>query len=196
MTQWSYGDRVIHQSRPEWGAGTITKAIAAMHEGKPCQKLTIRFDRAGLKTLSTAFARLAEARGGEQPEAQPDAFDEAFGVREKPEQLFAKLPEPARDPFSSPEARFEATLNLYRFTPEGASLLDWAAMQSGLSDPLSEYARHELEALFRRFAQARDEHLRSVAAELVKKNPALVKQAAAEAPPEARAALRRVDGLR
>jgi hypothetical protein len=191
MTQWSYGDRVIHQSRPEWGAGTITKAAAAIHEGKPCQKLTVRFERAGLKTLSTALAR-----GFQSEEPPPEAAEDAFAPRERPEQLFARLPEPARDPFASPEARFEATLNLYRFTPEGGSLLDWAAMQSGLTDPLSSFARPELEALFRRFAQVRDEHLRALAAELMKRNPAIVKQAAASAPPEARAALRRLDGHR
>lgn len=192
MMQWSYGDRVIHQSRPEWGAGTITKAAAAVHEGKPCQKLTIRFERAGLKTLSTAFAQLAEARGF-QPQSSVEPEHDAFTPQEKPQEVFARLPEPARDPFTSPEARFEATLNLYRFTPEGGSLLDWAAMQSGLADPLSSFARPELEALFQRFAQARDEHLRSLAAELLKRNPALVKQAASSAPAEARAALRRLD---
>ena len=194
LSQWSFGDRVIHQSRPEWGVGTVTKAMAVKQDGAACQNLTIRFERAGVKTISTAFARLRQATDHE--DALGEAENGSLAVRERPEEVFARLPEAARDPFSSLESRFKATLGLYRFAPEGGSLLDWASMQTGMQDPLSEYARPELEALFKRFAQARDEHLRSLAADLIKQTPVVVRSALDSASPQARAALRRLDGLR
>ncbi len=58
---WKFGDRVIHASKREWGPGTVTKARSETHEGKPCQMVTVRFDRAGVKTLSTAYAHLISA---------------------------------------------------------------------------------------------------------------------------------------
>ena len=74
-----------------------------------------------------------------------------------PDEVMARLPEAATDPFSGLEARLKATLGLYRFTDQGGSLLDWAAAQSGLKDPLSEFSRHDLE---RHFFQVRCELLR------------------------------------
>ncbi|MEM7621834.1 MAG: DUF3553 domain-containing protein [Planctomycetota bacterium] len=62
---WKSGDRVVHTGKPEWGVGKVIKAEAASHEGAPCQRLSIRFGRAGAKTISTAFARLESA--GEAP---------------------------------------------------------------------------------------------------------------------------------
>lgn len=58
---WKSGDRVIHATKREWGPGTITQARGETHEGKPCQMVTVRFDRAGVKTLSTAYAPLISA---------------------------------------------------------------------------------------------------------------------------------------
>lgn len=55
------GESVIHSGKPEWGPGDIVAAEGQLHEGKPCQRLTIRFARAGLKTISTAFADLRPA---------------------------------------------------------------------------------------------------------------------------------------
>lgn len=58
---FSKGESVIHAGKPEWGPGDIVSAEGQLHEGKPCQRLTIRFARAGLKTISTAFADLRPA---------------------------------------------------------------------------------------------------------------------------------------
>lgn len=55
------GESVIHTGKPEWGPGDVVSAEGQLHEGKPCQRLTIRFARAGLKTISTAFADLRPA---------------------------------------------------------------------------------------------------------------------------------------
>jgi len=55
---WRTGDRLTHAGKPEWGIGTVTAVEPATQDGKPCQRVTARFDRAGLKTLSTAYADL------------------------------------------------------------------------------------------------------------------------------------------
>lgn len=205
--QWAFGDKVVHTGKPEWGTGVVTAATGTQHEGVPCQSLTIRFDRAGVKTLSTAFAKLAppdislaatlaghddaEAEDSGSPLDEPNPL-----VARNPRDIMTRLPEATRDPFTTPMARFEATLKLYRFTPTGASLLDWAAVQSGLSDPMSRFNRHELEKFFEAFAVVRDAHLKKLALEIKRTDPAGLSRAIAKAPPIAQQVLRRFDGLR
>lgn len=209
-TQWAFGDRVVHSSKPEWGSGVITSAATTTHEGKPCQSLTIRFDRAGVKTISTAFAHLipADRAGGlldqpqhDEPQATaggPSAVDPAisgpgsFGARD-PKEVMRRLPESTTDPFSTPLARLRATLGLYRFNATGASLLDWAAIQSGLADPLSRFNRHELERFFEGFAVVRDTHLKKLVAETKRTDPSGLAAAVAQAPAAAHQVLRRLD---
>jgi hypothetical protein len=197
--EWAYGDRVVHARRPEWGAGVVTAAVKDVHEGKPCQRLTIRFDRAGVKTLSTALADLVVAEQAPPPASpdQPGNGDDAQWLArlrgDSLEERFTRLPEACTDPFSTPAARLRATLALYRFTDTGASLLDWAAAQSGLKDPMSRFNRHELEVLFQKFAFARDEHLRRLVLDLKKKDPAELAAALRAAPPAAHQVLRRLD---
>lgn len=202
VREWSFGDRVVHAKRPEWGSGVVTAAQKIVHEGTPCQRLTIRFDRAGVKTLSTAVAELIPA--SEAPSLSPvnghgsggtdlDAVWRDRLAGGSPEEVMARLPEAATDPFSSLEARLKATLALYRFTDQGGSLLDWAAAQSGLKDPLSEFSRHDLERLFQRFAFARDEHLKKLVQEMRKKDPTALQVVLRTAPPTANQALRRLD---
>ncbi|MBZ0173299.1 MAG: DUF3553 domain-containing protein, partial [Phycisphaerales bacterium] len=58
---WKSGDRVVHTTRPEWGLGRVLSATSIREDGQDAQRLTVRFDRAGTKTLSTAVARLAQA---------------------------------------------------------------------------------------------------------------------------------------
>lgn len=77
--------------------------------------------------------------------------------------LMVSLPGPTRDPFTTIDARLAATLDLYRFEPTGASLIDWAAIQSGLADPLSLFTRQRLESLFLLFVAERDAHLKRLA---------------------------------
>ena len=59
--EWSFGDKVVHAQKPEWGVGLVTGASGTTHEGQPCQRVVVRFERAGVKTLSTAIADLRPA---------------------------------------------------------------------------------------------------------------------------------------
>ena len=191
--QWSFGDRLVHGSRPEWGIGTVTSAQPDHQDGQACQRLTIRFERVGLKTLSTAHAEL-------RPEAEVPAL--ASGVSEDPfgplsaadaRAAMTKLPEEVNNPFATSRARLKAALDIFRFTGEGGSLIDWAAMQSGLKDPMTRFNRHELEELFRRFCQNRDEHLKKLVIELVKREPAVIAELVPTAPRAAQQLLRRIN---
>lgn len=216
------GDKVVHTGRPEWGAGTVTAAMSTTQDGRACQSLTVRFERAGTKTLSTAYAVLMPASdaaslppapvapsappakpGPGKPEAPTlDSDDLEFlarlrgGTTGEVRERMTRLPEPATDPFSTPVGRLKATLNLYKFTPTGASLLDWAAVQSGLSDPLSRFNRHELEQFFQQFVVVRDAHLKKLVLDMKKQDPAGLASAVAGAPPAAQQLLRRFDGGR
>lgn len=230
---WAFGDRVVHTGCPEWGAGVITHAAKTVQDGKPCQTLTIRFDRAGVKKISTAFATLVPAEtatrlveyaqsggaddikqhnrlngngsGGSMPGnanvtvTKDDEFLaklRGVPVESDMRARMAKIPDDASNPFADALARFKFTLNLYRFAPTGGSLLDWAVMQSGLSDPLSRFNRHELEKFFEAFAVARDNHLKKVAFEAKKQDPVQTSMIARQALPAAQQALRRLDALR
>lgn len=200
---WTVGDEVRHAGRPEWGIGKVAKADGATHNGVACQRLTVKFDRAGLKTLSTAFASL-EPAGAVQAvrsqlsatETESDAGDIFAGASESIADVLSTLPEPATDPFRTLEARLKATLGLYRFQPTGGSLLDWAAMQTGLADPLSKCNRHELEAHFQRFRVRLDAHLVTLVREAAKKDPAMLDRLKGEAPSQARSALDRLNARR
>ena len=209
--QWSFGDRVLHAQRPEWGTGVVTNAANAQHEGQPCQMLTVRFDRAGLKTLSTAFALLLPATEsatahaaasaahpsdatGESPD--PFAAPRSSGGAEQAKEALQRVPDSARDPFVSLPGRIKATFDLYRFGKQGGTLLDWAAAQTGLADPLSLFSRHELEQLFDRFAVNRDQHLKKLVLDMKKHDAAELARLLATAPAPAQQALRRMDVFR
>jgi hypothetical protein len=228
---WAFGDRVVHSAKPEWGAGVVTSASKTVQDGKPCQMLTVRFDRAGVKNISTAYASLVPAEsatrlvewaqsGGAEENGHAGGNGNGNGNGKggggvtvtKDDEFLARLrgvpvegdararmtrlPDDATDPFSTALERFKATLRLYRFTPTGGSLLDWAAMQSGLADPMSRFNRHELEKFFEAFAVARDNHLKKVAFESKKADAAATALAARQAPAPAQQALRRLDALR
>ncbi|MBL8763292.1 MAG: DUF3553 domain-containing protein [Phycisphaerae bacterium] len=198
--QWSFGDRVIHATKPEWGVGVITAAQNTNENGQSCQRLTIRFEREGIKTVTTAVAELRDAAelptlSAQERQSSDDVLSTSIeGPTAK--ELLTRLPEACTDPFLSPTDRVKNTLALYRFSDHGGSLLDWAAAQTGLKDPLSRLNRHELEAVFRSFAQVRDEHLKRVVLELKKKSPGVLPVIARQATPAAQQALRRVDGGR
>lgn len=201
--QFKFGDRVLHTGKPEWGSGVVTGAEAAMQDGKACQRLTIRFERAGIKTLSTAFATLKSAddapeidrvfaAGGSANGSGANADDPLAGYNDKRiEEIMSGLPEPATDPFASFASRLKATLGLYRFSDQAGSLIDWAAAQSGLKDPLSRFNRHQLEQYFKRFEIARDQHLAKLASEIRRKDPAVLAAGSKDAPPAAQRVLRR-----
>lgn len=197
---FNFGDRVVHALKPEWGTGVVSSAQSVTENGAPCQRLTIRFDRAGLKTLSTAFADLRPAE--EHPSTDAAGAAASAGQTDVTwlEQLEAgdltermqRLPEATRDPFTSLAARLKATLSLWRFSEQGASLLDWAAMQTGMKDPLARFNRHELEQYFKRFATERDGQLKRLLLDAKKQPSPEVEKVKSEAPPSAREAMRRM----
>jgi len=183
--RFQFGDRIIHAGKPEWGVGQVLAAEDVALDGAPGQRLKVRFDREGLKTMATQLADLrpAEAQttmeraeAGVVPGLDPGASEKA--VRE----VMTAIPEAARDPFASMTTRIAETFALYRFEPTGASLIDWAAAQSGLTDPLSRFNRHELEEFFRRYAANRDVHLKSLLAEARRVDPQAISSAAQGAP--------------
>ncbi len=201
LKQWSFGDKVVHLDRPEWGIGMITTVTADSHEGKPCQRVIVRFERAGVKTLSTGIANLIPAEDAPKlhdMSTGDSAHDPLLGDRGAvaAREVMMKLPDVATDPFTTATARLKATLALYRYSEQGGSLIDWAAAQSGLRDPMTRFNRHELEDLFRRFAQVRDEHLRKVVLEVKKTEPAAIAPLMKQAPRGAMNAMKRFDNMR
>ena len=191
---FGFGDRVVHAGKPEWGVGVVSSAQNLSQDGKACQRLTIRFERAGLKTLSTAVANIRPADQADAP-ARQVASEASAGSPEaggnswlddleagNPAEVMARLPEACTDPFQSIGNRVRATLGLFRFSASGGSLLDWAAAQTGMKDPLSRFSRHELEEFFARFKTNRDAHLRQLATEALKKDPGCLRDAAKNAP--------------
>lgn len=195
--QFHFGDRLYHAERPEWGEGTVTAAVAGVQDGKACQRLTVRFERGGIKTLSTAHANLRRSAdrpviAGALERAGTDWLAD-LGAKEVQE-VMTRLPEPATDPFASLSQRLRATLSLYRFGAAGGGLIDWAAAQSGLKDPLAKFNRHELEAFYKRFVANLDAHLKRLLPEVQRKDPGALGEAMAQAPQPARDAVRRVDG--
>ena len=196
---WSKGDSVVHATKPEWGAGEVLVAESISHEGKPVQRLTIRFTRAGTKTITTAFADLRPASDmphlPEAPDEKPDPLAQV-AMTASVEQLMTRLPEAATDPFRSLRQRLTSTLDLYRFAEGGGALLDWAAIQTGLKDPLSRFNRHELEQWFSRFKMEVDNHLRKLVRDVRRQDPAAIDAVAAASNPAGRQALRRADAMR
>lgn len=195
--EWKFGDRVVHAGRPEWGVGTVSTVEPAVQDGQRCHRLTVRFERGGVKTLSTAFADLRPANSGAIAMLNAEPTDDPLLAAEfKPEEIFCKIPEDAIDPFTSPRKRLEYTLGLYRFSDGGGKLLDWAVAQSGMKDPLSRFNRHELENLYQRFLFNVDQHLKKLVREMHRTEPEVVKQLVAKAHPAAQRALKRLDALR
>ncbi len=195
--EWKSGEQVIHSGRPEWGVGQITRAEVQATNGARSQTLTIRFDRAGLKTLSTAYADLRPA-SSDSPASTGPIAPETLVPDDEPDaaERLASLPDEATDPFLPIDARLRATFVLYRFNPSGGSLLDWAIAQSGLRDPLSRFSRHELEQSFERFRIALDQHLKNLLVSMKRQDPTGLQAVLAAAPPGAQQALRRIDALR
>jgi len=210
-TQWSFGDRVVHAAKPEWGQGIITAAASSEHEGKPCQRVTVRFDRAGVKILSTAIAELRAAVTTPSPEsavavAAAPVSEDVPTTSEggwlgsvkppSPTESLLRLPPSTTDPFTTLTARLRATLALFRFSDSGAPLLDWAAAQTGMKDPLSVFSRHELEQAYRRFTFVRDEHLRKLMNDARRQDPSILPSVSRDAPASGQQAMRRIDASR
>ncbi len=171
---WNSGDRLVHTGRPEWGVGQVLAATSMRQDGKDAQRLTIRFERAGTKTISTAVASLAPPDMA--PQAAPGrpkaANAEPAPSRAELLKRMVRIPDSASDPFRPLASRLEATTGLYRFEPTGRLLLDWAASQTGLVDPLSTFTRPDLEEAFKRFQAVLDAHLRTLVHQARREEPA------------------------
>ena len=170
----SYGDRVRHASRPEWGIGTVVKVEHLPMNGQGRhgdQRLSIRFPNAGIKTLIDGHAELERVTDA----ADPFADDQTPSVRlwerlsesdwlsplarRKIDEAMISLPPACRDAFNSLGKRLSLVLGLYRFDSSGKGLIDWAVAQTGLDDPLTRFSRQELEKHFSRWCFERDQHL-------------------------------------
>lgn len=184
---YKQGDELKLCSRPEWGVGHVTRVEHVTREGQRDQRVWIRFPNVGVKTILAGAAQI-EQLNGDGGEAHTFAAREHAHEtgwlgeisKKQPEQAMTSLPPETTDPFSSLRSRFRITAALYRFRPEGASLIDWAIAQSGLDDPLSRFNRHQLEEFFSRWAWERDEHARQLFLEAKRNGEAvddLIKQA-------------------
>ncbi len=183
--RFQFGDRIVHADKPEWGVGQVIGAEDVTIDGVEGQRLKIRFEREGLKSLATQIADLQPAESQTTMEKAEAAVVPGLdpGASEKvAREVMTALPEPTTDPFASLTSRLSATFALYRFDQSGASLINWAAAQSGLADPLSRFNRHELEELFGRFARNRDEHLKGLLGDAKRTDPQAIATAAKDAP--------------
>ena len=185
---WKVGNRILHTTRPEWGVGQVLRSEKFRHEGKDVQRLTIKFARAGTKTISTAYATLKDAdtmpaaaliRTIEYAQSEADnRATEDHPFSRSPDKPDAKalltLPEAVTDPFIPLAKRLDSTISLYRFEHHGASLLDWAASQTRLADPLTVYSRQELEQHFAQFRQLLDAHLQRLVTEARTREPEIL----------------------
>ncbi|MBZ0171416.1 MAG: DUF3553 domain-containing protein [Phycisphaerales bacterium] len=206
-TDFQTHDRVRHAGKPDWGVGIVLSVQRATHEGRPCQRLTVRFDQAGKKTISTAFADLrpldlrpAPTRPAPRkrrpaspaPAPVPSPPPEAPGSPEEIRTLLVALPNRLSDPFRPLSDRLTDTLDMYQFEQESRTLLDWASIQTGLRDTLSILSRHELEHAFGVFRIALDRHLKVLLVES-RRAGLDVSDLIAPAPSAAHQALRRIN---
>jgi hypothetical protein len=206
-TTLSFGDRVRHSHRPEWGIGTVVKVEEVPLNGHHTQRVSIRFPNAGMKVLVARHAELQRVTDNGGPLADSDApsaraWDKLHDdnwlspvAQRKMLEALISLPQEVRDAFNSIQKRLHLTLRLYRFDKSGKGLMDWAVAQTGLDDPLSRFTRQELEQHFARFATERDAHLQRLIAE-ARNELAVINAALEHTPPAALEAVRRVTGWR
>lgn len=206
--RFSFGDRVRHSKRPEWGVGSVVRVEELPVNGATSQRLQIRFPGVGVKTLAAGHAPLervaAEAKSVEDPDAPSQVrlwdkvgeTDWLAGVAQKKiEETMISLPSEASDPFRDIGQRLRFTVKLYRFERTGRGLIDWAVAQTGLDDPLSRFNRHELERFFDRWAYEREAHLARLVREASDARLP-IDDIAKDAPPAARKVLRRHSSAR
>lgn len=191
------GDRVRHAARPEWGLGIVQSVQPLNTEGMPAQRIVIDFANTGRITVNTAYANIvpdgtdlasiptrkpgpgATSGGGDDgwlaalersQSASSSAAPASSNGEDGDGRSLTALPDKCADPFLPLGHRLTHTLDLYRFTNDSRSLIDWAVAQTGLDDPLSAHTRHELEHAFSIFSQLRDTHLKELLRLIKRKN--------------------------
>ena len=208
-TAFHNGDKVRHNARPEWGIGSILKVEMLTREGKPDQRLWIRFPNIGTKTLLASAADLeitneivadvAQSIHSRPTLAQVEMKREggwlgAAGA-DKPEAVMTALTPQATDPFLSLRKRLKVTLSQYRFESTGARLVDWAVAQSGIDDPLSRFNRQELEQFHAKWRFDLDAHLGKLLMEC-RREPDVLAGELSKAPPLAQRAVQKIRSMR
>lgn len=167
------GDELKLCSRPEWGIGTVTKVEHVTRDGQRDQRVWVRFPNVGMKTILAGAAEIERIGGNHDDDehtlvAREQTHESGWLgeiAKKQPEDAMVSLPPESSDPFIPLRERFKVVAGLYRFEPQGASLVEWAIAQSGLDDPLSRFNRHELEEFFRRWAWDRDQLARQLLGE-------------------------------
>ncbi len=210
---YSFGDRVRHVTRPEWGVGDVVRVERFTKDGEARVKLSIRFPSEGLKTLSVPPAPIehctngaaehhdapAPRASGSDTDPQWDRIDQDGWLGEiakkKTAEAITEIPQEARDPFRTLEQRLRFTLGLYRFSKQDRSLVAWAVAQTGMDDPLTRYSRPELEQFFDRWSYERDVQLKRLLDE-ARHEQGMVRKCVADAAPDAQRAVRRFNGGR
>ena len=191
--RWSVGDVVVNPGKPEWGAGSVTRAVSHRHQGTLCQQLTVRFDRGGIKTIVTAMGTLRRAGAERNSEASPGPIGQGASPA-NPEMTLAELgtlPESLADRSLPPASRLTDALAWFRFEGSGAMVLDWAIARTGWRDPLSRYSRNEIEEQHARFFNSLHGTLRSLVMDTMHQGPQQLADAVKNAPPQGRAAAQR-----
>ncbi|MEM9414233.1 MAG: DUF3553 domain-containing protein [Planctomycetota bacterium] len=175
--RFQVGDRVAHPRRPEWGSGLVVKADTITHEGQEAQRLRVDFANKRNAVINTAIAPLT--RSGDKGTMAPKGVNEDMSMTRtgtqnagggwlddlegaaggsKNKNLW-DLPYTLDDPFSSMEQQLDATLETFKYSTEPGPLFQWAVVQTGLDDPLTQHTRVELEQAFPRYARDRDNRL-------------------------------------
>ncbi|MEO1277724.1 MAG: DUF3553 domain-containing protein [Planctomycetota bacterium] len=172
------GDRVRLATRPEWGHGEVLSVISTIVDNEPTRKVRIRFARAGVREVIDSPSLTHDEDG--PVNMDPAALNERMTT----------LPQPLRDPLRSNADRFRETGAMFRFNGRGGSLIDWAATQTGLVDPLSALPRHEIEDAFARFRRSLEEHLWSLGRQMKQENEAEFRRIALQMPDDAQSVLR------
>jgi len=185
MRSFSRGDVVVHTGRPMWGDGIVDSVVNIIHDGKAAQRLIVKFSNEGRVTLNTAVAPLVSKEAviamnhQSNPRFSPSSSAASapltgggggngdwLSAFEKKEHELHRLPDALNDPFMSLSDRIDVTLNTYQYSKDSRMLIEWAIVQTGLSDPMTKYTRHELEVGFDRYARDRDVALRDLLRQL------------------------------
>ncbi len=206
---FQFGDKVLHNARPEWGAGSVVKVEEAIINGERAQRLSIRFPNAGLKCLIAGKSSGAELKKvKEEDNGHATSLNGLSGVapsgtsrleqweqmsrtewlsplaQRKIKEVMTSVPEECTDAFIPLPKRLANTLRLYKYDKSGKGLIDWAVSQSGLNDPLTRFTRTELEQLFDRWGTLRDLHLAKLL-DAGREETAMLREVLQAAPPAA-----------
>ncbi len=179
MEQFQTGDRLRHPKRPDWGVGVVLKVLPHVEGGRRGQRLTLRFDGVGVKTISTLLVPLEHAQSGQDLSVA--------SLSELPTDLTEG---------GAPVTRLERALAWYRFEDRGRALLDWAIARSGTQDPLAHLTRQDLEQAYAGFFRRLDFLVRELAGDLRRDGASAALDALIEAAPARARALLEHNGRR